>query len=402
MPSNRQLFHGFPPLITPARIANGYPALDQFFQGFAFAVPTSGGGLGADVVGVGKIARGAGHLVRDSLRGAFRVVRDNLHGETVPSIFDDITQGWSAGSLWYYEIASIPTWYICTKNTKNGAIWRNIALFDHGDLSGRSDDDHSQYLLATGLREWSEQGSTPSTPAEDKWKLYFENDGLRVLEDTGILFKVPFLFDRQHWVEITTDGDTIASLGAAVAHLGGTRTTNHDANGSWLNYNATTSSITGGFDSDSFDILQGRHLPTFYIRMKTGALDNARYFFGFTSASFTGNSDTLPGHGAAFRYSPGAGDTAWKGITRDGTTQAVSSDVAAIAANTEYLLKIRFAASNVIYFSVNGGTEVADGGNTPGASQGLGFMALVRPTSGSEVWGFSKMSIFWGLSPSSP
>lgn len=51
------------------------------------------------------------------------------------------------------------------------------AILDHGALPGLSDDDHAQYLLATGLRAWIHQASTPSTPAAGTHKLYFKTDG---------------------------------------------------------------------------------------------------------------------------------------------------------------------------------------------------------------------------------
>lgn len=200
-------------------------------------------------------------------------------------------------------------------------------------------------------------------------------------------------YDQRHWVQVMSSGDDIAALGASVAHLGGTRTTNHDADGSWLNYNATTSSITAGFDSDSFDIFQIRHNPYFFWRVKFGALTDARYFFGFTSAAFTGNSDTLPGHGLAFRLSTGTDGTTLKAIARDGTTQSVTT-VGGTFANSELLLSIRVDGSSAFFGRDGNETEVTS--NLPSSTQGLGFMALVRPTSGSEVWDFSKMSGFWG------
>jgi hypothetical protein len=56
---------------------------------------------------------------------------------------------------------------------------------DHGSVGGLTDDDHSLYLLKSGLREWDEQGSDPSTPATTKWKLYFKSDGLYYIDDAG-------------------------------------------------------------------------------------------------------------------------------------------------------------------------------------------------------------------------
>jgi hypothetical protein len=68
----------------------------------------------------------------------------------------------------------------------NGTYMDLIAFeSDHGALTGLSDDDHTQYLLATGLREWSEQASAPSTPASGKWLTYFKTDGLYIKDDAG-------------------------------------------------------------------------------------------------------------------------------------------------------------------------------------------------------------------------
>lgn len=58
---------------------------------------------------------------------------------------------------------------------------------DHGALTGLGDDDHPQYLLKTGLREWDEQGSDPATPAAGKWKLYFKAGGLYLIDDAGVV-----------------------------------------------------------------------------------------------------------------------------------------------------------------------------------------------------------------------
>jgi hypothetical protein len=64
--------------------------------------------------------------------------------------------------------------------------YRAVGISDHGALSGLTDDDHPQYLLATGLRDWSEQSSTPSSPAASKMRLYFKNDDkLYTLNSSG-------------------------------------------------------------------------------------------------------------------------------------------------------------------------------------------------------------------------
>ncbi len=57
----------------------------------------------------------------------------------------------------------------------------------HNALSGLSADDHTQYLLTSGLRDWDEQASNPSTPATNKWKLFFKPSGLYYIDDAGVV-----------------------------------------------------------------------------------------------------------------------------------------------------------------------------------------------------------------------
>lgn len=93
-----------------------------------------------------------------------------------PTSADNGKCAWQLDSnkFWVLTDYSVPTW-----RQFGGGV------SDHGALSGLSDDDHTQYLLATGLREWSEQGSDPSTPAANKWKLYFKAGGLYLIDDAA-------------------------------------------------------------------------------------------------------------------------------------------------------------------------------------------------------------------------
>jgi hypothetical protein len=47
--------------------------------------------------------------------------------------------------------------------------------------------DLSVYLLRSGLSEWDEQGSDPTTPAANKWKLFFKAGGLYLVDDAGVV-----------------------------------------------------------------------------------------------------------------------------------------------------------------------------------------------------------------------
>ena len=77
-----------------------------------------------------------------------------------------------------------------------------------------------------------------------------------------------------------------------------------------------------------------------------------------------------------FRFSTVVPDTGWVGVTKDGTTQAVTAEVAAIAADTLYKLKIRKSGSSV-FFSVNDGTEIEQTNNLPASTSQLTWYAFV-------------------------
>lgn len=47
--------------------------------------------------------------------------------------------------------------------------------------------DLSPYLLRSGLSEWDEQASNPSTPASGKWKLFFKSGGAYIIDDAGVV-----------------------------------------------------------------------------------------------------------------------------------------------------------------------------------------------------------------------
>lgn len=89
---------------------------------------------------------------------------------------------------------------------------------------------------------------------------------------------------------------------------------------------------------------------------------------GGSSSGTIGGGGTAEGMG--FRYSPADGDTGWVGVCRDGTTQSITTTVAAIAANTVYRLRVRKVGTSV-FFSVNGGTEVEHTTNLPQGSTAL-------------------------------
>jgi hypothetical protein len=82
-------------------------------------------------------------------------------------------------------------------------------------------------------------------------------------------------------------------------------------------------------------------------------------------------------------------------VTHDGTTQSVTSNVANIAANTVYKLRIR-KIGGTVYFSVDDGTEVSTSTNVP-ASGTAGYpIHYFSSFSGTKQMNFARCSCQYG------
>lgn len=124
----------------------------------------------------------------------------NWAAVTSPTVNDDVDGGYVVGSLWVD--VSGHTVFLCENNANGAAIWRQIwppksadvsGYIDHGtQLTGLTDDDHTNYILAAGTRAFSagvlaDQISTPANPASGKNKLYFKSDNkLYTLTSAGV------------------------------------------------------------------------------------------------------------------------------------------------------------------------------------------------------------------------
>jgi hypothetical protein len=91
------------------------------------------------------------------------------------------------------NVTSSGSWTLTVKSNDGVDTLKVLNPGDHGfftsDGNGAYMDliafDGSAYLAKTGLTEWDEQGSDPSTPASGKWKVYFKSDGLYIVDDAG-------------------------------------------------------------------------------------------------------------------------------------------------------------------------------------------------------------------------
>lgn len=133
----------------------------------------------------------------------------------------------------------------------------------------------------------------------------------------------------------------------------------------------------GGFVTPTFNLVRRSHNPIMTCVMRTSVITNLRFWVGLISADVTA-VDTIAGatEFAGFRFSTVAGDTTFKAITKDASTQNAGVNVgAAVVASTAYVLRMRIDSANgLVYFSVNGSAEVSLNANLPAVSTNLGLV----------------------------
>jgi hypothetical protein len=135
--------------------------------------------------------------------------------------------------------------------------------------------------------------------------------------------------------------------------------TGSNTSGTLTSIQTTLVSLAAPWYDYGFDLVTRIYSPA--------VITNMRYWFILTTAAIT-NADANGGHAIGFRYSTAVPDGGWVGYTRNSTgpTQNVTATVANIAADTFYILRIRFVRSGTptVYFSVNDGTEVSVTGSS--------------------------------------
>lgn len=200
------------------------------------------------------------------------------------------------------------------------------------------------------------------------------------------------------WIARTSNIYGIGIANGTFTGSGGTAV--HQANNLFSRHLTAAAAGSGAGWYQTLTSGQFRHDPTLWVVLRTGPTDitNIRFWIGLTHASAFIDADDMAAlqHYAAFRYSTVAGDSGWVGATKDGTTQNVTSTVASIAANTEYLLKIRLT-STACYFSVNGGTEVASSSNLPTTTTEHRVSCIMFSQEAvAKEWAFSRALMTYG------
>lgn len=138
--------------------------------------------------------------------------------------------------------------------------------------------------------------------------------------------------------------------------------------------------------------------PVATFRIRTGlAADidaNGRIWCGLFSANPV-TTDTPTGHLAAFRYSGSTVDsTGWQAVTRDGTTQTTTATGIAVAASTNYVLRIDMRNATQIKFSINNSLTNTITATLPGSGQDLSAHCEITTknvTAHSFAWGLTHV-----------
>ena len=170
----------------------------------------------------------------------------------------------------------------------------------------------------------------------------------------------------------------------------------NDAIGSFVQQAvAATTNTQAGEETSFFTMLQPRHNPEFFTRIKLGSdIATTRIFCGLWSARPTNAAALGAVTGIGFRYDTSVPDAGWLAVISDGTTTntlAVANN--SVAANGVYDLLFRVEGSNC-FFSVNNGPETSfNTGLSTISSNNLG-MANILTTLANAAKTFSISEMY--------
>ena len=199
---------------------------------------------------------------------------------------------------------------------------------------------------------------------------------------------------------IRAAGASALGVGIASPTVANAPSATNDANNTFMTMPSTAvSGNLAGFITTSFNLLRPAHEPVIEWIFKTPSdISSLRYWIGLVDAEITAVDTLAAGREfIGFRFSQAVPDTGWRPVLHDGTTQNTGAQIGAnIVADAVYKLRVRIVGTTA-YFSVNDGAETALTTNFPSASQDLGMIARVIPTTASiRNLLFSSAEVAWG------
>jgi len=215
-------------------------------------------------------------------------------------------------------------------------------------------------------------------------RLYSKNDGgveVPLSADLASLPVIPHPAVRKWWM-VNSAAATYQPVGVAAPTVTVTASESNDVDSTYVNHAAAATAGTAtGIISVTFDLVRTGYNPSFMALIRTGAdITNVRIWVGLFSAAPT--LDQLGAiQGVAFRFATGVPDSGWVGVTSNGVTPRVTPEIAPIAVNSRYLMKLRVDnTAGIAYFSINDGAEVSLNTNLPPATTELGYGVRIITT----------------------
>lgn len=284
-----------------------------------------------------------------------------------------------------------------TKTQFNTAVSDGDIGFTDGKLSQFASTTSAE--LASVLSDETGTGSvvfsaSPALTGSPTSPTQSELDNSTKIANTAYVDKLRHRALKKSSFGVRASNATRVSIGVTTSGFG-TLSNNTDTVTGLTNY--ATSTVAGSFaglESTAFTELPINSNADFQAVIKTNTdITAQRIWVGLISGTLLDN-DNQSGVNVAFRYSTVAGDTGWKAIVDDGTTQVVSANIGTITTNTYYYLSVRCDyANNNYYFSVNGSVEtVVQANTTITTGTKLGWcVEMTNPSTGSRDFNFSRL-----------
>ncbi len=219
---------------------------------------------------------------------------------------------------------------------------------------------------------------------------------IRLNRDTTSTVKNSIIYQprvlERSWFQVRASNATRVSVGTTSTGFGTGSNTTDSVSGLTKFATAATAGSFAGLESTAFTELPIDSNAIFSAVIKTDTdISNQRLWIGLQSATLL-DADNQSGSGVSFRYSTVAGDTGWRAIVDDATTQTVSSNIGTVAVSTYYYLELRVDFANTkSYFQVNNGgwTTVSA---VPVTGTKMGWVCeMTNPATGARAFHFSRL-----------
>jgi hypothetical protein len=201
------------------------------------------------------------------------------------------------------------------------------------------------------------------------------------------------------WMNVFPNAGTANALMVGLPAVTSAGTVTETLSGAlrYSTHTVSTSGSSAGLRASSAVWHYATDNPSLYLDIMTGpSIADVRFWIGMDSGQTTVDNGSNQSY-ACFRYSTSAGDGGWIGACSDGNSanQQLTSQVAAIAINTRYEMRISINAG-VISFTINGGAAQTLNTHVPTALMGL-LINLTALVNSAKAVSIRAAYFEWGV-----